>query len=179
VLALPLPPRFSIVFSSGRNPLGALIRRATDSRYSHVVIRRRDDDSDLVFEAWGGHRCSVRPYSVYLDRKADVLAEYELLGDPARLQAAWDWGLHEYCDDAYGWLQLPGDYWAIVADKVQPNKRHRNPFASKALVCSELVGRILRRAEMPGLSRVDMERVSPEDLAEIATWHPREYGRMR
>jgi hypothetical protein len=172
-----LPPRFSIIFSAGKNPLGWAIREATNSRYSHVVIRRTDDDSDLIFEATGGHRCSLRPYSVYASRKADILAEYALDGDDVKLQRAWDWGLTQFCDVPYGWLQLPGDYWAIIADKVQPKKRHRNPFAQRALVCSELVGRVLRYAEMPGLSRTDMERVSPEELADIADAYSLAYRR--
>jgi len=154
---------YRIGFSRRRHLLAWAIRAATDSEASHCYVRRIEGDADLVLEASGGHGVWVTTYAELLSRRGTtLLAEYRLQEfGPDDLDRAWQSTPSDYGGHPYGWGQLVGDWWCLATGA------RRNPLASTAVVCSELVLRYLRRAGLDvilHLQRLRAETVTPEDL---------------
>jgi hypothetical protein len=170
-------PEYRIGFSRKNHILAKLIRASTHSEASHCYIRRIDADSDMVLEAVGGHGVSLRPYSVFMSHgPPTVLAEYQIRGLPATLEAAWALAIAKV-DSRYAWGQLVGDWLALQVEHVT-GKRPKNPLASRAYVCSELALYYLRRAGCVGFARLDETTVSPEDLWPIVQDHVEQFVRV-
>lgn len=147
-----------------------VIRWFTRSRWSHTYVIRQVEPDILVLEA-STFQVQLVPITKYESRKfSNVFFRPEGFKD-----ADVSCGLmkaEDKIETHYGWLQLVGNIPVIIIKRLFGLKIH-NP-SKGGVVCSELVLQYLRGLEPSGpWNSMDKDTVSPEDLYEILSTHPK------
>lgn len=152
------------------NFISKVIRWFTRSRWSHTYVIRQIDPDILVLEA-STFQVQLVPITKYESKKfSNAFFRPEGFKD-----ADISCGLmkaEDKIETHYGWLQLLGNIPVIIVKRLFGLKIH-NP-SKGGVVCSELVLQYLRGLDPSGpWTSMDKDTVSPEDLYEILSTHPK------
>lgn len=152
-----------IGFSTARgNPFSFLIRKISGSKASHawLMLRVEPFGHEFVFEAteWG---VRLMPWGTFR-RQNRIVAVFEpqVPLDAAMPKAGAHLGAY------YDFPGLVGMAFVILGRWFK--RKWRNPFNSaKAMWCSELVAKVLKWADHPGVEKLSPTRTSPQDLLDL------------
>jgi len=160
--------KYIIGFSRRKNILSKLIMAFTGSNISHSFLRvDYDTGHSYILESTAGGT-DVKWYDDWKNKGHSVVALYEILdGEEKGANIAWERISDEHIGKPYGWLQLIGDAYVIIVEKIT-GKKKRNPFGfSWSEVCSELVLAFISEINLSGFDDLDPETVTASDLWSI------------
>jgi uncharacterized protein YycO len=150
--------RVRIGFSTTKAWISRVIRWWTKSKVSHVFLVYFDDarGEDMVLDvAWSGvRRVSLREFH---EEQNDVVALVEMPGE-----------LESPLRSAFAWLGRPYD-WKTLVRFWRVARPFLKPSAGPAMICSEMVVRVLQQAGYPGALELDPKATTPHQLLQFLT----------
>lgn len=163
-----------ITFTQGHTIVAKLISLSTKKGPSHVVVHITNDyGGSYIFHSTSGGVKKEDAGKWIIKKKHSIVSHYEVIDTIDHYIV--DNVISKYLGTKYGYLELIGNGFSRLLNKLTFNMfKFRNIFR-RHTVCSELAYILLKTVE--GFDRFDPNMVSPKDLEDTMKTMPDKFTR--